>query len=202
MFKTESLLDLSHTYAAAALKNFTYPFEAIPRIKDIVLRVIFNLPADFEQISEGVFVHPTAKISPNAEICAPAVIGAGTEVRHGAYIRGCALIGEGCVIGNSTEIKNAVIFDGVQLPHYNYVGDSILGFKAHAGAGVILSNLRCDKKSIVLNLDGEKYYTGLRKMGAILGDFTEIGCNSVLNPGTITRRNTVILPLSSVKGFV
>ena len=203
MFKTEDLFDLTHTLAAAALKNFTYPFEAVPHIRDIILRLAFDLPAEFVMIKEGVFVHPTAKIAPTAEICSPAIIGANVEIRHCAYIRGSALIGDGCVVGNSTEIKNAILFDGVQLPHFNYAGDSILGYCVHAGAGVIFSNVRGDKRDVMVDLgDGNKYYTGFKKLGSIVGDFTEIGCNSVLNPGTVTRKNTRILPLSSIKGFV
>lgn len=202
MFKTSDILDLSHTLAGVELAQFTYPFEGVPHISDIVIKLICTLHKNYVRISNGVYVHKSAKIAPTAQIEPLTIIGANTQIRHGAFIRGSALIGDNCVVGNSTEIKNSILFDGVQAPHFNYVGDSILGFRAHIGAGVILSNLKCDKTSVSINLGSEKFYTGLKKLGSVLGDYTEVGCNSVLNPGTLTGRGVRIYPLSSVRGIV
>ena len=202
MFKTVDILDLSHSLAGVELSQFIYPFECVPHIGEIILSLISRIPKDYNLISEGVYAHRSAKISPSAQILPLTVIGANTEVRQGAFIRGNCLIGDGCVIGNSTEIKNSILFDGVQAPHFNYIGDSVLGYRAHTGAGVILSNLKSDKTSVSINLGGERFYTGLKKLGSVLGDFTEVGCNSVLNPGTITGRGVRIYPLSSVRGIV
>ena len=202
MFKTVDIVDLSHSLAGVELSQFVYPFECIPHIGEIILGLIATLPKEYTEISNGVYAHRSAKISPTALIAPLTVIGANTEVRHGAFIRGNALIGDNCVIGNSTEIKNSIIFDGVQAPHFNYIGDSILGFRAHTGAGVILSNLKSDKTNVSINCNGDRFYTGLKKLGSIIGDGTEIGCNSVLNPGTVTGREVRIYPLSCVRGIV
>ena len=202
MFKTTDILDLSRSFAGVELSQFVYPFEAVPHIGEIILKVISALPKEFIEISNGVYVHKSSQISPSARIEPLTVIGANTQVRHGAFIRGNALIGDNCVVGNSSEIKNSILFDGVQAPHFNYIGDSILGYCAHTGAGVILSNLKSDKTSVSINCGGEKFYTGLKKLGSVLGDKTEVGCNSVLNPGTLTGRGVRIYPLSCVKGII
>ena len=202
MYKTTELLNLEHTIAKKYLSQQEYPWTAITEIKDIILELINNLnKEEYNQIKENVWIHKTAKIFDSAYIDGPTIIGANTEVRHCAFIRGSALIGEGCVIGNSCEIKNAIIFDGAQVPHYNYVGDSILGYKAHMGAGSITSNLRSDKNLIKIHGD-QIIETGLKKMGAIIGDEAEIGCNAVLNPGCIIGRNAMVYPTSCVIGVV
>lgn len=200
--RTDSLLDLSHSLAGEYLKKYESPYLAIPHIKEIILDIQSRLPDDYIQIKEGVFAHKTATIAPSAEIIAPTVICAGAEIRHCAYIRGSALIGENSVVGNSTEIKNAIIFDNVQVPHFNYVGDSILGYKSHMGAGSFTSNVKSDKTNVTLTVDGEKIETGMRKFGAVLGDFVEVGCNSTLNPGTIIGRHTNVYPNSCVRGII
>ena len=201
--KAHELFDFSHTIARELFDGLEYPFEALPKIKDFIIAISKTLPKDeYTEISEGVFVANDAKISDKATILPPTVIGHGTEVRPGAFIRGSALIGDGAVIGNSTEIKNAIIFDGAQLPHYNYVGDSILGYKAHLGAGAVISNFKLDHSSVNVKMGEEKLNTGLRKFGALMGDFAESGCNSVINPGTIIGRNTIIYPLTSLRGVI
>ena len=202
MLTTEELFDLGHTLAAEYLSAYTHPWEALKGLKEFILRLGRTLPEIYAEISPGVWVHDEAKIAPTAYLGAPCIIGAGTEVRHGAFIRGSALVGEGCVVGNSAEIKNAVLFDGVQTPHYNYVGDSILGYKSHMGAGAVTSNVKSDKSPVVVRDGEERTETGLKKLGAMLGDFVEVGCNSVLNPGTVVGRNTNIYPLSCVRGTV
>ena len=195
------LYDLSHTLAADYLKQFTYPWEALKGIGDMILSLGAHLGADYTQVSPQVWVHNTAKVAPTAYLGAPCIIGAGTEVRHCAFIRGSALVGENCVVGNSVELKNVILFDNVQTPHYNYVGDSILGYKSHMGAGSITSNVKSDKTLVVIH--GESpVETGQKKVGALLGDFVEIGCNSVLNPGTVIGRNSSVYPLSCVRGVV
>ncbi len=198
--KTTELFDLSYTLAAPILKNTEYPFEALPKIKEFVRTIGPTL--GYEEIAPEVWVAPDVKIAPTAVIEGPTVIGAGTEVRPGAFIRGSALIGEGVVVGNSTEIKNAIIFDKVQIPHYNYVGDSILGYRSHMGAGAIASNFKLDHSNISVRSGEEKYDTGLRKFGAILGDFAEVGCNSVMCPGTIIGKESIVYPLSRVRGVI
>ena len=199
----EELFDLSHTIAKELFSGCEYPFEAIPKIKEHIAKLSASLPKDeYEEISEGVFAARDTKISDKATILGPTIIGHGTEVRPGAFIRGSVIIGEGCVIGNSTEIKNAVIFDGAQLPHYNYVGDSILGYKSHMGAGAITSNVKSDRSSVAIKCGSVNIRTGLKKCGAFLGDFVEIGCGAVLNPGTIIGNNSIVYPLSSVRGIV
>lgn len=198
MYTVQELFDLDHTIAKAYLQCFDYPWQALSAIKDFIRERGRYLGADYKEISPEVWVHKSANIAPTASINAPCIIGANTEVRHCAFIRGSALIGEGCVVGNSTELKNVILFDGVQVPHYNYVGDSILGFKAHMGAGSITSNVKSDKTPV--RVDGVD--NGLKKAGAMLGDFVEIGCNSVLNPGTVVGRGSRVYPLSSVRGVV
>ena len=201
--KTKELFDLEHTKAKELLESTVYPHEALPKIKELVLKLGEMLPKEeFEEISAGVWISREAKISPLATIEAPTMIGAKTEVRPGAFIRGSALIGEGVVVGNSTEIKNAIIFDGVQIPHYNYVGDSILGYRSHMGAGAIASNFKLDHSNITLRAGEEALETGLRKFGAILGDFAEVGCNSVLCPGTVIGKGSLVYPLTRVRGTI
>ena len=203
MYKIADLYDLNHTAAADYLRRFTYPWEALKGIKEEILRIGEGLDADeYTQVAPQVWVHRTATVAPTAYLGAPCIIGAGTEVRHGAFVRGSALVGEGCVVGNSVELKNVILFDGVQVPHYNYVGDSILGHKSHMGAGSITSNVKSDKTLVVVRDMGETVETGLKKMGAMLGDFVEVGCNSVLNPGTVIGRHSNIYPLSSVRGVI
>ena len=197
------LFDLSHTQAADYLRSFTYPWEALKGISDFIISLGKTLsPDEYDQPSENVWVHKTAKIFPTAYLGAPCIIGANTEVRHCAFIRGSALVGENCVVGNSVELKNVILFDNVQTPHYNYVGDSILGYKSHMGAGSITSNVKSDKTNVVVKDSDESIETGIKKMGAILGDYVEVGCNSVLNPGTVIGRSTNIYPTSCVRGVV
>jgi len=198
------LYDLSHTRAAAYLEGFTYPWEALDGIKDLILAIGETLsPEEFDHPSEGVWIAKDAKVFPSAYIGAPCIIDHGTEVRHCAFIRGSALIGRDCVIGNSTEIKNAIIFDHTQIPHYNYVGDSILGYHSHMGAGSITSNVKSDSSHVVIKYpDGTKIETHRKKVGAMLGDFADIGCNSVLCPGSVIGRHTNVYPLSRVRGVV
>lgn len=203
MYTISDLYDLDHTLAAPYLKGFTYPWEALAGLGDLILRLGQSLdPAQYTQVSPQVWVHKTASVAPTAFLGAPCIIGAHTEVRHCAFIRGKALVGNGCVVGNSVELKNVILFDNVQVPHYNYVGDSILGYRAHMGAGSITSNVKSDKTLVVVRFGQEAIPTGLKKMGAMLGDFVEVGCNSVLNPGTVIGRESQIYPLSSVRGTV
>ncbi len=201
--KINDLYDLNHTLANSYLNSFEYPFEALSGIKDLIISLGKKLPKDeYEEIKENVWIHKSAKIFESAYLGAPLIIGANTEVRHCAFIRGSALVGENCVVGNSTELKNVILFDNVQVPHYNYVGDSILGTHSHMGAGSITSNVKSDKTLVVVKNDGEEIETGLKKFGAMIGDYVEVGCNSVLNPGTVIGRNTNIYPLSPVRGVV
>ena len=201
MCTIQNLYDLSHTLAADYLRGFCYPWEALKGIKELILSLGESLGEDYTQLSPQVWVHKTAKVAPTAYLGAPCIIGADTEVRHCAFIRGSALVGEGCVVGNSVELKNVILFDKVQVPHYNYVGDSILGYRAHMGAGSITSNVKSDKSLVVIHGDAE-IETGIKKVGAMLGDFVEVGCNSVLNPGTVIGRNSNVYPLSCVRGVV
>ena len=201
--KIGDLLTLSHTLAAPLFEGKRYPWEILPELKDFIRKLGATLsPEEYDEVSPEVWVHKTARVAPSALIAGPTVIGAGTEVRHCAFIRGSALVGEGCVVGNSTEIKNAVIFDGVQVPHYNYVGDSILGFRSHMGAGVVASNFRSDKGNVNVHDGNETIETGLRKLGAILGDGSDVGCNSVLCPGSVVGRDCIVYPLSRVRGYL
>lgn len=202
MVTVNDLYDLTHTRAAEYLSAYTYPWEALKGISNLILELGKALPAEeFRQTGEGVWVHRTAKIAPTAYLGAPCIIGAETEVRHGAFIRGAALVGDGCVVGNSVELKNVILFDGVQVPHYNYVGDSILGYKAHMGAGSVTSNVKSDKTLVTIHTE-KPIETGIKKVGAMLGDHVEIGCNSVLNPGTVIGRRSSVYPCSCVRGVV
>ena len=197
------LYDLTKTMAGDYLQQFTYPWEALAGIHDLILSIGETLsPTEYDHPSEGVWIHKTANIFPSAYIGAPCIIGAETEVRHCAFIRGNALVGEHCVVGNSTELKNVILFDYVQVPHYNYVGDSILGYRSHMGAGSITSNVKSDKTPVVVKYADGSFETGLKKMGAMLGDYVEVGCNSVLNPGTIIGQNSNIYPTSCVRGVI
>ena len=202
MIKIQELYDLDHTLAKDYLNQFEYPWQALKGIKDFILQTGPSLSDEYEQIKENVWVHKSATVFESAYLGAPCIIGANTEVRHGAFIRGSALIGDNCVVGNSVELKNVILFDCVQTPHYNYVGDSILGYKSHMGAGSITSNVKSDKTLVVVH-DGEmNYETGLKKFGAMLGDDVEVGCNSVLNPGTVIGVHSNVYPVSCVRGVV
>lgn len=203
MLTVRDLYDLTHSLAGDYLAGFTYPWEALSGIKAFILALGETLSAEeYDQLAPQVWVHKTAVVAPTAYLGAPCVIGAGTEVRHGAFIRGAALVGEHCVVGNSVELKNVILFDNVQTPHYNYVGDSILGYKSHMGAGSVTSNVKSDKSLVVVHGGEEELPTGLKKFGAMLGDRVEVGCNSVLNPGTVIGRDSNIYPLSCVRGLV
>lgn len=199
----KELYDLSHSIAGEFLGQFTYPWEALSRIKGEIERLGLALSKEeFDEIAPSVWVHKSAKIAPTAYLGAPCIIDEGAEVRHCAFIRGSAIVGKGSVVGNSTELKNVILFDGVQVPHYNYVGDSILGYKSHMGAGAVTSNVKSDKTLVVVKDKTEQIATGLKKFGAMLGDHVEVGCNSVLNPGTVVCPNTNVYPLSCVRGVV
>lgn len=201
MYSITVLYDLQYSLAGPYLRQFIYPWEALPGIRSLILSLGEALGEDYGQRSPGVWVHKTAEVAPTAFLGAPCIIGPHTEVRHGAFIRGAALVGADCVVGNSVELKNVILFDGVQVPHYNYVGDSILGYKAHMGAGSLTSNVKSDKKPVVIHADRD-IPTGMKKVGAMLGDCVEVGCNSVLNPGTVVGRQSNVYPLSSVRGVV
>lgn len=201
--QVKNLFDLTQTLAAPWLEQIQYPWEILSNIKSLILELGAGLPkSDYEQIAENIWIAKNALVAPSAALNGPLIIGHETEVRHCAFIRGNALIGEGCVVGNSTELKNVILMNQVQVPHYNYVGDSVLGFKAHMGAGSITSNVKSDKSLVTVRIGEEKMETGLKKFGAILGDKVEIGCNSVLNPGTIVGRSSHVYPLSMVRGIV
>ena len=201
--RVTELLDLSHTLAGDYLAGFQYPWEGLDGIKNLILSLGPGLdPEEYDHPADGVWVAKTATVAPTAYLGAPCILGPGTEGRHGAFIRGSALVGAGCVVGNSVELKNVILFDNVQVPHYNYVGDSILGYKSHMGAGSITSNVKSDKTLVTVHCGQERMETGRKKFGAILGDFVEVGCNSVLNPGTILGRRTSVYPVSCVRGVV
>lgn len=203
MYTINEMYDLEHTLAKDYLKQFTYPWEALKGIKDFIITLGNSLDKnEYIETSEHVWVHKTAHVFPSAYLGAPCIIGPETEVRHCAFIRGSALVGANCVVGNSVELKNVIIFDHVQVPHYNYVGDSILGYYAHMGAGSITSNVKSDKKLVVLHENGKDVETGLKKFGAMVGDYTEVGCNAVLNPGTVLGRNCIVYPTSCVRGVI
>lgn len=198
-----ALYTLDETIAKELFAGLTYPWEALPKIKDFILALGEKLPAEkFEKRADGVWIAKSAKVFPSAYIGGPAIIDEEAEIRHCAFIRGSAIVGKGAVVGNSTELKNVVLFNKVQVPHYNYVGDSILGYKAHMGAGSITSNVKSDKTLVVVKAGEESCETGLKKFGAMLGDNVEVGCNSVLNPGTVIGKNTNIYPTSMVRGVV
>lgn len=198
------LYDLSQTIAAGLFEGKTYPWEVLPEIGDFIMKLGATLsPDEYDKIGDDVWIAKSAKVAPTASISGPCIIGKDTEVRQCAFIRGKAIVGEGCVVGNSCELKNAVLFNKVQTPHFNYIGDSVLGYKSHTGAGAITSNVKQEKTSLVtINYRGTRVETGLRKFGAMLGDNVEIGCNSVMNPGTVVGRHTNVYPLSMVRGFV
>ena len=201
--KTTDLLDLTHSLAGDYLADFTYPWEALDGIKDFILTLGPTLPKEeYEEREPNVWVHKTAQVFPSAYLGAPCIIGPNTEVRHCAFIRGSALVGADCVVGNSVELKNVILFDHVQVPHYNYVGDSILGYYSHMGAGSITSNVKSDKTPVTVKTDDGSIETGRKKFGAILGDYVEVGCNSVLNPGTVIGRHSSVYPTSCVRGAV
>lgn len=201
--KIEELYNLEETIAKQIFENLTYPWEVLPKIGEFILELGNTLSKEeYEKVGENIWIAKSAKVAETAFIKGPAIIGKDAEVRHCAFIRGNAIVGEGAVVGNSTELKNVILFNKVQVPHYNYVGDSILGYKAHMGAGSITSNVKSDKKLVVVKNEEEKIETGLKKFGAMLGDEVEVGCNSVLNPGTVVGRNTNIYPLSCVRGVI
>lgn len=202
MLKTTELYDLEHTIAKNYLEQFEYPWQALKGIKDLILELGPTLGEDYTEVSPCVWVHRTATVAPTAFIGGPAIIGANTEVRHCAYIRESALVGENCVVGNSTEVKNAILFDDVQIPHFNYAGDSILGYKVHMGGGTMTSNVKSDKSLVTVRNGEERIETGLKKFGAILGDFVEVGANTLLNPGTVVGCNSIIYPMACVRGVV
>ena len=202
MYQTSELYDLSHSLAGTWLSSFPYPWQALKGIQEQILALGSRLGEDYEEMAPQVWVHKTAVIAPTAWLGAPCIIGAGTEIRHCAFIRGSALVGENCVVGNSVELKNVILFDNVQVPHFNYVGDSILGYKAHMGAGSVTSNVKSDQTPVVVKDGSEQIPTGLKKCGAMLGDHVEVGCNSVLNPGTVVGKCSNIYPTSCVRGVV
>lgn len=202
MITINALFDLNHTIAKEYLSQFTYPWEALAGITDLIRRLFPQLGEEYVEMFPEVYVHKTATVAPSASITGPCIIGANTEIRHCAYIRGSALIGENCVVGNSTEVKNAILFDNCQVPHFNYVGDSILGFKVHMGGGAMTSNVRSDHGNVVVHAGGENYATNRKKVGAMLGDFVEVGADTLTNPGTIVGRNSIVYPSMSVRGFV
>ena len=203
MYTISDLFDLSHTIAAPLFKGKTYPWEVLDDIKSFILALGPTLPKDeYEERGEGVWVAKDATVFPTAYLGAPCIIDHEAEVRHCAFIRGSAIVGKNAVVGNSVELKNCILFDGVQTPHYNYVGDSVLGYKSHMGAGSVTSNVKSDKTLVVVKNGDEKFETGRKKFGAMLGDFVEVGCNSVLNPGTVVGRHSNIYPTSCVRGVV
>ena len=202
MIRTMDLYDLSHTMVADYLTQYEYPWQALEGINGLISSLGAQLGDDYTEISPKVWVHKTAIVAPTAYLGAPCIIGARTEVRHCAFIRESALVGADCVVGNSVELKNVILFDAVQVPHFNYVGDSIMGHKSHLGAGSVTSNFKSDGSLITIRNGDEKIVTGMQKIGALVGDFVEVGCNSVLNPGTVVGRNTTIYPTSCVRGVV
>ena len=202
-FTVKNLYTLEETIAAELLKEVTYPWEALPKISGFIVALGKTLPADkYEEVKENVWIAKSATVAETANINGPAIIDEDAEIRHCAFIRGNAIVGKGAVVGNSTELKNLILFNKVQVPHYNYVGDSILGFKSHMGAGSITSNVKSDKTLVVVKNGEEKVETGLKKFGAMLGDNVEVGCNSVLNPGTVIGRNSNVYPTSMVRGCI
>ena len=201
--KAVNLFDYSQTIAKPLFESITYPWEVLPKIKDFILELGKSLDTEkFNIIGEDIWVAKTAKVAPTAFLHGPLIICENAEIRHCAFIRGSAIVGENAVVGNSTELKNSILFNNVQTPHYNYIGDSVLGYKAHTGAGTITSNLKSDKSLVTVNFEGEKIETGVKKFGAMIGDNVEVGCNSVLNPGTVIGRGTNIYPLSMVREYV
>ena len=203
IMKTNELFDFEKTIAAEIFENCEYPWQVLPKIKEFTIQLGQKLDKEnFDEISPNVWVSKSAKVAHTAFIAAPCIIDDGAEVRHCAFIRGGVIVGKNCVVGNSTEMKNAIIFDNVQIPHFNYVGDSVLGYKSHLGAGAVTSNVKSDKTLVTIKNGDEKIETGMKKFGAMVGDFTEVGCNSVLCPGTVVGRNCTIYPLSRVRGYI
>ena len=203
MVNSKELFDLSHTLAAPLLEKKEYPWEVLHDIPDFILALGATLsPEEYDQVGENVWIAKDAEIYPNNYIKGPCIIGHRTQVRPGAFIRGSALVGDDCVVGNSTELKNVILFDHVQVPHYNYVGDSVLGYHAHMGAGAVTSNVKADNKNVVIKNGEEQMETGRRKVGAMLGDYADVGCNSVLNPGAVIGRRTTVYPTSCVRGVI
>ena len=201
--KNKALFNLDETIAKDIFEDVTFPWEVLPLIKDFIKTLGESLPEEeYEHPEEDIWIAKTATVAKTVSISGPCIIGKNTEVRHCAFIRGSAIVGENCVVGNSTELKNVLLFNNVQVPHYNYVGDSILGYKSHMGAGSITSNVKSDKTKVSIRYQKDVVHTGLKKMGAILGNYVEVGCNSVLNPGSIIGSNTTIYPVSMVRGFV
>lgn len=203
MITIQEMYDLKETIAAEIFEGATYPWEVLPQIKDFILKLGETLDTEkFEKRGEDIWVAKSAKVAPTACLNGPLIVDEEAEIRHCAFVRGSAIVGKGAVVGNSTELKNVILFNKVQVPHYNYVGDSILGFKAHMGAGSITSNVKSDKTLVVIKNGEEKIETGLKKVGAMLGDNVEVGCNSVLNPGTVIGRNSNVYPTSCVRGVI
>lgn len=203
VLKISNLFDLNNTIAKDLLERLEYPWEVFNTLEDFIMEIGPKLPKDkFEQKGDNIWIAKSAKVAPTASLNGPLIIDEDAEVRHCAFVRGNAIVGKGAVVGNSTELKCTLLFDKVQVPHYNYVGNSVLGFKSHMGAGSITSNLKSDKSMVTVNVDGEKVETGMKKFGAILGDCVEVGCNSVMNPGTVIGKNTNVYPLSMVRGYV
>lgn len=201
--KIRNLYTLEETIAADLFTDAEYPWEVLPKIHDFILKLGETLPADvFEKRGDDIWVARSAKVAPTACLNGPLIVDEDAEIRHCAYVRGNAIVGKGAVVGNSTELKNVVLFNKVQVPHYNYVGDSVLGYKSHMGAGSITSNVKSDKTLVVVKIGAEEIPTGLKKMGAMLGDNVEVGCNSVLNPGTIIGKHSNVYPTSCVRGFI
>lgn len=201
--RIENLFNLEQTIAKDIFEGVTYPWEVLPKIEEFIISLGKTLDKnEYEEKGENIWIAKSAKVAPTAYIAGPAIIGKNAEIRHCAFVRGKAIVGEGAVVGNSTELKNVILFNKVQVPHYNYVGDSILGYKSHMGAGSITSNVKSDKKLVIVKNDKEQIETGLKKFGAMLGDEVEVGCSSVLNPGTVIGKHTNIYPLSSVRGVV
>ena len=199
----KNLYSLSQTIASSIFEGATYPWEVLPKIKEFIVTLGNSLDSNiYEYKGENIWIAKSAKVAPTAYIAGPAIIGEDTEIRHCAFIRGNAIVGNHCVVGNSTELKNVILFNNVQVPHYNYVGDSILGYKSHMGAGSITSNVKSDKKLVIVKNSAECFETGLKKFGAMIGDGVEVGCNSVLNPGTVIGKNSNIYPLSCVRGVI
>ena len=197
------LFDTTKSIAEPLLIKHEHPWEILSEIKSFIIELGNSLSKEsYTQISENIWIAKSAIISPTAQINGPCIIDENTEIRHCAYIRGNAIIGKNCVVGNSTELKNCILFDGVQVPHFNYIGDSILGYKSHLGAGAVTSNVKSDKSPVAIKYGNEKIETGLKKFGAMVGDFTEVGCNSVLCPGTVLGRNCTVYPTSCVRGFI
>jgi len=202
MLKTADLFCPEHTIARDYLFRFEYPWQALPGLRETIVTLGSTLGDNYVRTSDQVWIHATATVAPTASITGPCIIGPGSQVRHCAFIRGSVLVGEGCVVGNSVELKNVILFDKVEVPHFNYAGDSILGYKSHLGAGAVTSNIKSDRTPVVIRCGEEAIATGMRKIGAMLGDFAEVGCNSVLNPGTVIGPHTTVYPLSCVRGTV